>query len=114
MSLIRLRFRPPDQTYDGFKFRMASILCLVFGFFSVLFFAKHGLVFQDFLTPPRLLPESVQVIWDYLRAYYWKTSYGAIEFALILLGFAAVFWLNIPKLIFVGHYRDYGKETCTP
>lgn len=113
MSLTSLRFRPPDQTYDGFKFRMARTLCLVFGFFSVLFLAKHVLVFQGIQTP-RLLPESGQVIWNYLLAYYWKTWGGVRELLLILLGFAAIFWLNIPKQYFADRYRDYGKEKCSP
>jgi selenocysteine lyase/cysteine desulfurase len=112
MSLISLRFSPPVETYDGFKFRMASILCLVFGFFSMLFLAKHVLVFQGIHA--RLLPEPRQVIWNYLLAYYWKTLGGATEFVVILVGFAAVFWLNVPKQYFADRYRDYGKEKSSP
>jgi selenocysteine lyase/cysteine desulfurase len=112
MSTIGLRFTPPDESYDGFKFRIARTLALVFGFFTVLFFIKHVLVFQDYTVS--LLPEPFRVIWNYLLAYYWRTSVGrAAEMVLILASFGAVFWLNLPKQYFAGRYRDYGKERAT-
>jgi len=48
MSWLGLRLTPPNESYDGFKFRMARILCLVFGAFSMLFLAKHALVIHSF------------------------------------------------------------------
>jgi len=31
MSVIARRFTPPDESYDGFKFRLERTLALVFG-----------------------------------------------------------------------------------
>ena len=111
MSSIGLRFTPPDESYDGFKFRIALTLASVFGFFTTLFFVKHVLVFHDYTVG--LLPEPFRVIWNYLLAYYWRTSAGALEMVMILASFGAVFWLNVPKQYFAGRYRDYGKERAT-
>jgi selenocysteine lyase/cysteine desulfurase len=111
MSTIGLRFTPPDESYDGFKFRIARTLALVFGFFTALFFIKHVLVFHDYTVG--LLPEPFHVIWNYLLAYYFRTAEGALEMVLILASFGAVFWLNLPKQYFAGRYRDYGKERAT-
>ena len=111
MSMIGLRFTPPDESYDGFKFRLAGTLAAVFGFFTVLFFIKHVLVVHDYTVG--LLPEPFRVIWNYLLAYYWSTSAGALEMVMILASFGAVFWLNLPKQYFAGRYRDYGKERAT-
>ena len=111
MSTIGLRFTPPDESYDGFKFRIALTLALVFSFFATLFFVKHVLVFHDYTVG--LLPEPFRVIWNYLLAYYWRTSAGAVEMAVIFASFGAVFWLNLPKQYFAGRYRDYGKERAT-
>ena len=108
MSSIGLRFTPPDESYDGFKFRIALTMASVFGFFTTLFFVKHVLVFHDYTVG--LLPEPFRVIWNYLLAYYWRTSAGALEMVMILTSFGAVFWLNLPKQYFAGRYRDYGKE----
>ncbi len=112
MSAIGLRFTPPDESYEGFKFRMARILCSVFGFFAALFFVKHVLVFHTDHTVG-VLPEPFRVIGNYLLAYYWRTSGGALELLLILLSFGAVFWLNLPKQYFADRYRDYGKERAS-
>ena len=109
MSWLGLRLTPPNESYDGFKFRMARILCLVFGAFSVLFLAKHALVIHSFYDVG-LLPEPFRIIGDYVFGYYFKTARGALELLLILAGFAAIFWLNFPKQYFAGRYRDYGKE----
>ena len=111
MSTIGLRFTPPDESYDGFKFRIALTLTSVFGFFTALFFIKHVLVFHDYTVG--LLPEPFRVIWNYLLAYYLRTSAGALEMVMILTSFGAVFWLNLPKQYFAGRYRDYGKERVT-
>jgi selenocysteine lyase/cysteine desulfurase len=111
MSSIGLRFTPPDESYDGFKFRIALTLALVFGFFTTLFFIKHVLVFHDYTVG--LLPEPFRVIWNYLLAYYWRTLAGALEMVMIIASFGAVFWLNLPKQYFAGRYRDYGKERAT-
>ena len=111
MSMIGLRFTPPDESYDGFKFRIARTLASVFGFFTVVFFIKHVLVFH--LGHPGLLPEPFRVIWNYLLAYYLRTLAGALEGLSILAGFGAVFWLNLPKQYFAGRYRDYGKEASS-
>src|SRR5947209_3780969 len=113
MSGIGLRFTPPDESYDGFKFRMASMLCMVFGFFAVIFLAKHVLIFHSGY-PVSLLPEPFQVIGTYLFAYYAGTSAGRLELLLIPGSFIAVFWLNLPKHYFAGRYRDYGKEKVSP
>ena len=112
MSRIGLRFTPPDESYDGFKFRIARTLALVFGFFTAVFFIKHVLVFHPDHTVG-LLPEPFRVIWNYLLAYYSRTLAGALEGVSILAGFGAVFWLNLPKQYFAGRYRDYGKERAT-
>jgi selenocysteine lyase/cysteine desulfurase len=112
MSMLVLRFTPPAESYEGFKFRMASILCLVFGFFGTLFFVKHVLVFHSDHTVG-LLPEPFHVIASYLLAYYCRTSLGVLELVLMLVVFGAVFWLNLPKQYFAGHYRDYGKERAS-
>ena len=112
MSMIGLRFTPPDESYDGFKFRMARTLALVFGFFTAVFFIKHVLVFQTDHTVG-LLPEPFWIIWNYLLAYYSRTLAGALEGVSILASFGAVFWLNLPKQYFAGRYRDYGKERAT-
>jgi selenocysteine lyase/cysteine desulfurase len=111
MSSIGLRFTPPDESYDGFKFRIALTLASVFGFFTTLFFVKHVLVFHDYTVS--LLPEPFRVIWNYLLAYYWRTLAGALEMLMIFASFGAVFWLNLPKQYFAGRYRDYGKERAT-
>jgi selenocysteine lyase/cysteine desulfurase len=111
MSTIGLRFTPPDESYDGFKFRIALTLALVFSFFATLFFIKHVLVFHDYTVG--LLPEPFRVIWNYLLAYYWRTTAGALEMVVIFASFGAVFWLNLPKQYFAGRYRDYGKERAT-
>ncbi len=111
MSSIGLRFTPPDESYDGFKFWIALTLALVFGFFTTLFFIKHVLVFHDYRVG--LLPEPFRVIWNYLLAYYWRTMEGALEMVMIFASFGAVFWLNLPKQYFAGRYRDYGKERAT-
>jgi selenocysteine lyase/cysteine desulfurase len=111
MSTIGLRFTPPDESYEGFKFRMALIVCLVFGYLTALFFVKHVLVFHP--DPDHvvgLLPEPFHVIGNYMLAYYCRTSSGALELLLTLAGFGAVFWLNLPKQYFAGRYRDYGKD----
>ncbi|MBV9301625.1 MAG: aminotransferase class V-fold PLP-dependent enzyme [Acidobacteriaceae bacterium] len=113
MSLIALRFTPPDESYEGFKFRIARLLCIVFGFFTLLFFSKHVLVYHAH-HQLGLLPEPFRVIWAYLLAYYWRTSGGLLEMLLILAGFAAAFWLNLPKQYFADRYRDYGKERASP
>ena len=111
MSSIGLRFTPPDESYDGFKFRIALTMASVFGFFTTLFFVKHVLVFHDYTVG--LLPEPFRVIWNYLLAYYWRTLAGALEMGMIFASFGAVFWLNLPKQYFAGRYRDYGKERAT-
>jgi selenocysteine lyase/cysteine desulfurase len=111
MSTIGLDFTPPDESYDGFKFRIARTLALVFGYFTALFLIKHVLVFHDYTVG--LLPEPFHVIWNYLLAYYWRTSEGALEMVLIFASFGAVFWLNLPKQYFASRYRDYGKERAT-
>jgi selenocysteine lyase/cysteine desulfurase len=111
MSSIGLRFTPPDESYDGFKFRIALTMDLVFGFFTALFLIKHVLVFHDYTVS--LLPEPFRVIWNYLLAYYWRTLAGALEMVMIFASFGAVFWLNLPKQYFAGRYRDYGKERAT-
>jgi hypothetical protein len=112
MSTLVLRFTPPAESYEGFKFRMASILCLVFGFFGTLFFVRHVLVFHSDRTVG-VLPEPFHVIASYLLPYYCRTSLGVLELVLILGVFCAVFWLNLPKQYFAGHYRDYGKERAS-
>ena len=111
MNSIGLRFTPPDESYDGFKFRIALTMASVFGFFTTLFLVKHVLVFHDYTVG--LLPEPFRVIWNYLLAYYWRTSAGALEMVMIFASFGAVFWLNLPKQYFAGRYRDYGKERAT-
>ena len=113
MSMIGLRFTPPDASYDGFRFRLARTLVLVFAFFATIFFIKHVLVFRSDHTVS-MLPEPFRVIANYLVAYYFLTFAGAVEFFLILAGFGAVFWLNLPKQYFAGRYVDYGKERATP
>ncbi len=112
MSTIGLRFTPPDESYEGFKFRIAGTLCVVFGFFTALFFVKHVLVFHADHTAG-ILPEPFGVIGNYLRAYYAGTSSGALELVLILAGFGAIFWLNLAKQYFAGRYRNYGKERAS-
>jgi selenocysteine lyase/cysteine desulfurase len=112
MSMLVLRFTPPAESYEGFKFRMASILCVVFGFFATLFFVRHVLVFHSDYTVG-VLPEPFRVIGNYLLAYYCRTSSGVLELVLMLAAFGAVFWLNLPKQYFAGHYRDYGKERAS-
>ncbi len=112
MSWLGLRLTPPDESYDGFKFRMARILCLVFGIFGVLFFVKHAVVIHSFYDI-ELLPEPFRIIRNYVLGYYLKTAWGALEVLLILAGFAAIFWLNFPKQYFAGRYRDYGKERAS-
>ena len=107
--MTAMRFTPPDESYDGFKFRIALILCSVSGFFTALFFVKHALVLHPNHTVG-LLPEPFRVIGNYLWSYYWRTANGVLELLLTLGGFGAVFWLNLPKQYFAGRYRDYGKE----
>lgn len=109
MSTIGLRFTPPEASYEGFKFRMAGILCLVFGFFAAVFLAKHTLVLHSDHTVD-VLPEPFHVIGSYLLTYYMRTVGGLLELAMMLAGFGAVFWLNLPKQYFASRYRDYGKE----
>jgi selenocysteine lyase/cysteine desulfurase len=112
MSIIARRFTPPDESYDGFKFRLARTLAMVFGFFVAVFFVKHVLIFHS-VRAVSVLPEPFRVITDYLLEYYWRTLGGAIEMVSILVGFAAVFWLNLPKQYFAGRYANYGKERAT-
>jgi selenocysteine lyase/cysteine desulfurase len=112
MSIIVLRFTPPAESYEGFKFRMASILCVVFGFFATVLFVRHVVVFHSDHTVG-VLPEPFHVIENYLLAYYWRTWSGLLELMLMLAGFGAVFWLNLPKQYFAGNYRDYGKERAS-
>jgi len=106
MSVIGLRFTPPNESYDGFKFRMARTVALVFGFFTALFFIKHVLLFHPEHKTVGLLPGAFYVIANYLLAYYWRTFWGVLELIIILAGFGAVFWLNLPKQYFAGRYRD--------
>jgi selenocysteine lyase/cysteine desulfurase len=112
MSWLGLRLTPPNESYEGFKFRMASMLCLVFGAFATLFILKHAVVIRGF-HDIGLLPEPFYIIRNYILGYYLKTASGAWELLLILAGFAAAFWLNLPKQYFAGRYIDYGKERAS-
>src|SRR5438067_8664959 len=112
MSIIGRRFTPPDASYEGFKFRIASILCLVFGFFAAVFCVKHVLVLHSDHSVS-ILPEPFHVIGNYLLAYYGRTPGGFLEVVMMLAGFVAVFWLNLPKQYFASRYRDYGKERAS-
>jgi hypothetical protein len=112
MSMIGLRFTPPDASYEGFKFRITTMMCIVFGFFAAVFCVKHVLVLHSDHTVD-ILPEPFHVIGNYLLAYYGRTSAGFLELVMMLAAFGAVFWLNLPKQYFASCYRDYGKERAS-
>jgi len=71
---------------------------LVFGVFALLFFVKHAVVLHS-LYDVRLLPEPFHHL-ELRTAYYLRTASGATELLLIFAGFAATFWLNLPKHYF--------------
>src|SRR2546423_15323230 len=104
MSWEALDFTPPRESYEGFKFSVASTLCLIFGLLSGVFIIEHCLRptnISEALTP---LPDSWTILYHYLLGYYFKTGMGALELLTIIFTFAGTFWLNIPKQYFVTQY----------
>jgi len=114
MSWQMLDFTPPRESYDGFKFSVARTLCVIFGLLSGVFIIEHCLRITNISEALTPLPDSWTILYHYVAGYYFKTGMGALELLVILVGFAATFWLNIPKQYFVTQYRDYGKHEATP
>src|SRR3954469_24795723 len=101
MSVVGLRFTPPQESYEGFQFRIATTMCAVFGLFSLAFLLKHVVVWGP-SGDIDLLPGALHVLGSYMLAYYFRTLGGTLELLVLLGSFAAVFWLNLPKQYFAG------------